>query len=173
MNLLDMVSEKKGRTYAAIRYSVTGVDGYIFKKGDAEVFQILHLVMPHADILMRGCGKVLNHKNYDADITLLPGVRRTVVDELGKPQGYFMYVSFKEFRIGVGSMVFSVKISANGWEVFDGAKRLANIYKIPAAEMRELKWQGYDEDTRFIINISEGTNALLYPYIMAVPVLGF
>ena len=139
MRLFDFLFKKKDTSFVGIRYCATGVFGYSFKNGEMKVFNISSQVLPNPDIYMNGFNQELVHKHYDGSLTMVPGVRRTIVDRLGKLQGYYEYVALNEYRIVVGSVMASVKSSENGWKVFNGTKQLAHIHRIPEREIHRFE----------------------------------
>lgn len=173
MSLLGSLFQKKNTTFVGTRYCATGVFGYSFRKGEDEVFCITSPVLPNPDIYLNGFHQELIHRHYDGELTLIPGVRRIFVDASGELQGYYEYKSLSEYRIGAGNMTASVKTSDNGWLVFDGANHLANIERITPNNLQRYEENGYDMELRFLITISKKTDLSLYPYIMAIPMLGF
>lgn len=160
-------------SYKAIRYCATGVFGYLFEKDNNEVFKISSLVLPNPDIHLSGFDKELIHKHFDREITLLPGVRRKVVDRFEQIDGYYEFVSEKEFHIVVNNLKASVVVSENGWLVFDEKKKLAEVRIIPNSERQKFTSSGYDMEESYLITIADSVDRSFCPYIMAIPMLSF
>lgn len=171
--------EKKGvrklKQYTGIQYSTTGAFGYSFRDSDTEQFNISYLILPDLDIILSGFHKKLRHRNFDGQITLCPGVRRNIVDESGNVQGYYEYAEINEFHIMTEGTAARAKVKASevGWQVFIGADLIAEILRLPECERKRFEENGFDMELQFQVNISEKTTPSLYPYIMAVPILGF
>lgn len=163
----------KDVVYTAVRYYATGVFGYLIRDGETDICSINSSVMLNPDICIRGFEKNYVHKHYDGQITLAPGVRRTVADEFGNVQGYYEYVSLNEFWIIAGNSMVSVKVSENDWTVYSEGRQVAEIRRLPEKERTRFAENGYDMEKYFLINISSETDFVFYPYIMAIPVLGF
>ncbi len=173
MDFISLLFKKKEVTYVAIRYNATGVYGYSFRNREKEVFKISCVVSPNPDVYMCGFNKELVHKNLDEQMTLIPGIRRTIVDQYGKIQCYFEFVKMNEYHIITKRVAASVKVLENGWEIYQGETRVANILRIPKMKRTRFEENGYDMEEYFLITISKKTDFELYPYIMSVPMLGF
>ena len=173
MRFFDLPFGKKETTYVGIRCHATGVFGYSFRNGEKEVFTISSLVLLNPDVYMRGFNKEFVHKHYDEQMTLVPGVRRTIVDQQGKMQCYYEYVKMNEYRIITNGVVASVKVLENGWKIYQGKIHVADILRIPKMERIRFEENGYDMEKCFLINISTKADSVLYPYILSIPMLGF
>lgn len=165
-----MVMEEQ---YVGIRYNATGVFGYSFRKGGTEVFRASCPVLPKPDILLSGFGEALWHRNYDRRITLCPGARRDVTDESGSVRGYYEIVELGEFVIVTESARARVRASEAGWQIFAGGDLTAELLRLPENERVRFTENGFDMEKRFRVNILRQTGASIYPYIMAIPLLGF
>lgn len=161
------------KQYSGIQYSITGAFGYSFREGDTEQFNISYLVLPKPDIALSGFHRKLWHRNFDGQITLCPGVRRNIVDESGNMQGYYEYAGINEFHIVTEKAAARAKVSDAGWQVFIGTELIAEILRLPECERKRFEENGFDMEQQFQVSISEETALSLYPYIMAIPVLGF
>lgn len=168
-----MKQGKQVKQYTGIQYSTTGAFGYSFRKGDTEQFSISYLILPDLDITLSGFQRKLWHRNFDGKITLCPGVRRNIIDESGNVQGYYEYAGTNAFHIVTEKASARVKVSENGWQVFIGTDLTAEILRLPECERKRFEENGFDMERQFQVNISEETDLSLYPYIMAIPVLGF
>ena len=173
MKLFNFFFKRNG-LYVGVRYSATGVFGYSYRnKKKKEVFNINCLVAPNPNIYMYGFDKELIHKQYDGQITLLPGLRRNIVDKSGETCGYYEYTNLNKFRIVVAGVSATVKVVDNGWAVFKGRKKIANIRRISKEKMIRYEENGYDMELCFEVSFTNDATPLFYPYIFAIPMLGF
>ena len=164
---------KMERQYIGIQYHATGIFGYSFRENGTELFNMDCPVLPEPDIALSGFGKKLWHRKYNGRITLFPGIRRNITDESGNIQGYFEYAGLHEFRIVTEKGIAWVKAFEDGWKVFIGTAPAAAILRLPESERNCFTENGFDMEERFLVNIHEETDFSLYPYIMAIPMLGF
>jgi len=165
-----MIDERLTIKYFGIQYSATGIWGYSFRDGDNEVVHLSSLVLLRPDIHISGFGKELCHKNYDSEMTLFPGVRRNILSG-GQIEGYYEYVSVNEILISAANEILKVNPFKNRWHIFNDSKMLAKIER-KKEEVRFTE-NGLDMVERFIINVLPDVKEELYPYIFAIPVLGF
>lgn len=168
-----IIMKKIVKQYIGIKYNATGIFGYSFREGGTELFHISCPALPNPDIALAGFQKKLWHRNYDGQITLAPGVRRNVVDESGKMQGYYRYVGINEFDIVIEKATARVRAFEDGWSVFIETTPVAEILRLTESERNRFEENGYDMEERFQVNILEDTDFSLYPYIMAIPILRF
>lgn len=159
--------------YVAVQFNATGVFGYSFRRGKTERFCISYLVTPNPDVTLSGFHQELYHRNYDGDITLVSGVRRNFTDSSGNIRGYYEYTGQKEFNIVAGAVKARVYAFCDGWRVFAEGVQAAELVRLPISERKRFEENGYEMESRFLVNIFGVVDFSIYPYIMAIPVLGF
>ncbi|MBR2942707.1 MAG: hypothetical protein IKB82_04840 [Clostridia bacterium] len=159
--------------FTGIQYSATGVFGYSFRQNEKEVLRIDSAVLPNPDIHLQGFGAKLVHRAFDASITILPGMRRVLEDEHGSVQGFYEYFDVNVYRIAVKGAEAYVYVRADFWEVTVDMEAAARISRVPQALRTRFTENGYDMENRFTIAIADTVPEALYPYILAIPVLGF
>ena len=173
MRFFNLPFFKRETTYVGIMYHTTGMSGYSFRSGEKELFRITSPVLPNPSVYMCGFHQILVHEHYDNQLTLVPGLKRTIANQNGNVQGYYEYVKIDESRIITKSVVASVKAYENSWIIYQGNTQVAKILRIPQGERIRFEENGCDMETRFQINISKKAASELYPYIMSIPMLGF
>lgn len=162
--------------YVGIQYSATGVFGYSFRdEFDNEAVTVNSLVLPHPDIQITASGRKLWHRQLDAGITLVPGIRRNIEDEKGKTAAYFEYVDIGAFRISIKkNRTLFVNAGPEGWIISDGDNAVvALISRLAESEREHFTENGLDMEERFLVEVRYGTDETLLPFICTVPVLGF
>lgn len=157
-----------------IRYHATGVFGYSFRQGEIELSRISNSVLPNPDIYLFGyMQESLVHKHYDSNLTRIPGVRRTVVDKIGNVCGYYEYISQNTYRIVVNNESLHVFVYEDHWEIYTDIVLVATIYQIPENQRVRFVETGYDMEEWYKLTVTPGVNWSFYPYISAIPILGF
>lgn len=164
---------KMEKQYVGIPYNATGMSGWSFREDGAEVFRVDCPVMLHPDISMSGFGLRLWHRNYDGQITLVRGARRDVADGSGSVVGFYEYGSLGEFRIVTRDAGASVRAVEDGWIIFRGRTVLAELHRAPKAAKAGPEENGRNMEVRFLAKIHEEAERSLYPFLLAIPLLGF
>ena len=164
---------KMKRQFIGIQYNATGLFGYSFRENGREIFKTGCLVVPNPDVELIGFGKKLWHRNLDREITLFPGVRRNITDETGNVVGYYDYLDFNQFNIIADNTELTVYVFENGWKIYCGTELVSSIYRLKVSEREQFIENGIDMETRFSVTVSEEISDSMYPYIMAIPMLGF
>ncbi|MGN0998537.1 MAG: hypothetical protein ACI4PO_03180 [Faecousia sp.] len=126
--------------------------------------------MLHPDISMSGFDLRLWHRSYDGQITLVRGARRDVADGSGSVVGFYEYGSQGEFRIVTWDAGASVRAVEDGWIVFHGRTILAELHRAPKPARARF---GRNMEVRFLTKIHEEAEPSLYPFLLAIPLLGF
>ena len=161
------------RRLIGIQYCTTGAFGYSFREDGTEWCNIGCLSLLNPDISVSGSGQELWHRDYDRDMTLVPGVRRNFIDQSGYVRGYYTYTGQNKFDITTENELAHVEGNDHGWRVFKAGKLVALVHHLPQSERTQFEENGFDMETRFLIDILDTVDVLFYPYIMAIPVLAF
>lgn len=173
MRFIKFFSKNKIERYVGFNYTTTGAFGLLFKNGVTQVFSINGFVLPNPTFSLKYKNSMLLHKDYDSQITLIPGTRREVKDEFGNLHGFYEYSNTNQFIIAVKKLVIWVNITQDGWEVYKGSKLIARVKRIALNEKTKFQENGYDMEKSYIAEISQQIDDLLYPYILSIPILGF
>lgn len=171
MGILDFF-RKKSEQYVGIRYSATGVFGYSFCSKNGEAFHVMCPVVPNPDIYLSGFRQKLIHSRFNGQLTLFPGVRRDVTDESGRICGSYIFLSPYEFCITAEACA-TVRLVDGGWEVWEEAKKTADIRRIPQERRTRFTENGCDMEPWFEVTVTRDASPALLPYIFAIPMLGF
>lgn len=161
------------RRFIGIQYMATGIFGYSFWEGKTEVVNISMQVLPRPDIDVDGFGKKLRHRHYDREMTLCPGARRDVIDVNGLVEGYFEYVDLDRFLIVTGQTRVRVHVWKDRWGIYQNSDLVAEVILLDVSERVRFAENGIDMEKRFLVHIFQKIDDSLYPYIMAISVLGF
>ncbi len=173
MRFINSFFKKEEIEYLGYIYTATGVFGHSFKCGVSKVFSIESMIMPNPTFHIIGFNQELLHKNFDGEITLIPGVSRKIEDKFGNLHGCYEYVNATEYIIRTKNKSVSVKVTENGWQVYKEKELIASIDIIPLAERNKFQENGYDMEMAFVVKISPAVGDFLYPYIMSIPMLRF
>ena len=166
-----MTDQKK--QYRGIRYSATGIFGYSIREGETQRFDINCPVLPHPDIQLAGFHRTLWQRDYDAQLTLGPGVRRVISNRFGRADGYYEYTGPDTFDLVSKRGRAHVKAKKDGWLVFWKGATAAEILLLAKGQGRRFEENGLDMEERFLVNIETKIPSALLPYILAIPVLRF
>ena len=173
MKFLNSIFKKEEIEYLGYIYTATGIFGHSFKHGDSKVFSINSMVTSNPTLYLNGFDQELLHKNFDGEITLIPGVCRKIEDKFGDLHGCYEYINATEYVIRVKNKSVLVKVTENGWHVYINKKILASVNIIPSVERNKFQENGYEMELAFVVNISPTVDTILYPYIMSIPMLRF
>lgn len=161
------------KQFIGIQYNTTGISGYSFREKGTEVFDICCPVCPNPNITLSGFGRELSWRGCIDNITSVYGTRRNVIDESGYTQGYYEYTDMYEFEIVTNNVTARVRRLEEGWNVYVGAIRVAEFRRIDACERRRFEENGYEMEEWFRLNIIADLRTSIYPFVMAIPLLGF
>ncbi len=156
-----------------IRYSATGVFGQSFFRDGIEVFSVAGDVLPMPNIYMNGFGLELICRSVDGEITLVPGVRREILDSNNQIYGYYEYISMGEFYIRRGTYTLKVFVYEWGWRVCFGDEEWAIVMRMNQEERVRYEEDGFDKELRFKVELNQELEKDLYPLILSIPMLGF
>lgn len=160
--------------YTGYRCEATGIFKYFFYNNkDKESFSVSSTVMLKPDISLVGFGQNLFCKNFDPQITLVPGVRRIVTDEEDKCVGYYEYIDLNKMWIQVGEKRSLVTMNDKGWTFSINSEKDAQIIRLEECERIKGNKNGFDTEKRIVVEISDNIELKWYPFIIATPMLAF
>lgn len=125
------------------------------------------------DVVISANGKEYVHKKYDAQITLVKGIRREILNQENKVWGAFEFVDLDKFRCLCPNGILEVQVGGYGWTVYSNGKKAATIRFWKPSERARRKKKDYDEERWFQLVIAKELSEECYPLLFAIPVLGF
>ena len=128
---------------------------------------------PFPDVIISANGKEYVHKKYDAQITLVQGVRREILNQENKVWGAFELVDLDKFRCLYPDGILEVCVGRYGWTVYAHGKKAATIRFWKPRKRARRKKTDYDEERWFQLVIAKELPDECYPLLFAIPVLGF
>lgn len=157
----------------AVSYDNTGGVGYEFFYQNKKIFEIAYSVFINLTVTLRAPGIELEHKDYDPAITIVPGVRRIITDTEGKYAGHFKLLEYNHFEILSEYSRADVYLLPTGWIVVNEQHVFAYVRR-EEEERRERDIEDWlEKEKRFNYQIFSACPKELYPFIFAIPVLGF
>lgn len=144
-----------------------------YYKPQQEIGSVNYLKEAFPDVVISAIGTQYLHKKYDAQITLVKGVRRYILDQENKVWGAFEFVSSDRFRCIHPNGMLEVRVGGYGWTVYLQGKKAATIrYWKPPKRARRKKNE-HDEERCFQLVIAKELPEECYSLLFAIPVIGF
>ena len=172
--------KKVCREFKGYQYDATGVFGYSFRENNKEVVNLSMTVAPEPDIYIEASGEKFCHEKYHGDITIFPGLKRTVVNRKTDEEIYYEVTRDLNYFIHSNKGKLFVKQSVTNWEIYTYYAEGNNSVTMRVAEINRTnplsaeKFEEYFDYTEYCtVSIQEWIDEYWYPFIMAIPVLGF
>ncbi len=144
-----------------------------YYKPQKEIGSVIYLKEAFPDVVISAMDAQYLHKKYDAQITLVEGVRRDILEQENNVWGAFEFVSLDRFRCIHPKGMLEVRVGGYGWTVYLQGKKAATIrYWKPPKRARRKKNE-HDEERWFQLVIAKDLPEECYPLLFAIPVLGF
>ena len=90
------------------------------------------------DIVLKGYGQTLFHRDYDENLPLVYGQTRDVVDEEGKVICVYKYVDGDELQMQIEDELYTVVKQGKGWDViYNEEKEVAYLHYVEDSELLE------------------------------------
>jgi len=159
--------------YTGLCCSATGVYYHSFRKDNGEVFSVKSMVVPKPDVTLEGFGKSLLCKSVDYQITLVPGVRRYIMDNDNICYGFYEFADFDHICAQIGEKRISILPNETGWSFSINSENDARINRIPEESRIKGTENGFDTEHRFSVEISDDIEPIWYPIIFGTPMLSF